>query len=250
MSAIRLTVLGGWGAWPPAGGACSGYLVEAAGFRCLVDPGYAVFPRLQAAMDPDELDAVVVTHRHPDHCADLNPLLRARALRDDPLPALAVYAPAGALDAVLALDRPGMLDAVLDLHEFEPGHGFDLGPLVVDTRLLPHFVPNAGLRMRHGTTALVYTGDAGPAKELVELARGSDLLLAEATFPRTVPADSRGALSSAVDAARAAREAGAGRLVLTHLSPDTDPAGYLAAAREVFDGPVDVSAAGVTFELG
>src|SRR5690349_16714347 len=100
---MRLTVLGGRGAWPDAGQACSGYLVEHEGFRLLIDPGYAIVPRLA----PEEIDAVFVSHGHPDHCADLNPLLRARALKDDPDPPIPVYTPPDALNAVLALDRPG-----------------------------------------------------------------------------------------------------------------------------------------------
>ena len=76
---MRLTVLGGCGAWPAAGQACSGYLVEQDGFRLLVDPGYAIVPRLLELIDAAEVDAVLVSHGHPDHCADLHPLLRAPA---------------------------------------------------------------------------------------------------------------------------------------------------------------------------
>jgi ribonuclease BN (tRNA processing enzyme) len=105
---VRLTVLGGCGAWPAAGQACGGYLVEHDGFRLLIDPGYATLPRLLQSIDADEVDAVLVSHGHPDHCADLNPLLRARTFRDDrpPAAALPAYAPPGALGPVLALDRP------------------------------------------------------------------------------------------------------------------------------------------------
>ena len=81
---MRLTVLGGCGGWPAAGLACSGYLVEHDGFRLLIDPGYAIVPRLLEVADAADVDAVLVSHGHPDHCADLNPLLRARAMRDEP----------------------------------------------------------------------------------------------------------------------------------------------------------------------
>ena len=88
---MRLTVLGGCGAWPAADQACSGYLVEHDGFRLLIDPGYAILPRLLQGIDADKVDAVLVSHGHPDHCADLNPLLRARTFRDDRPPAPAEH---------------------------------------------------------------------------------------------------------------------------------------------------------------
>jgi Beta-lactamase superfamily domain len=132
---MRLTVLGACGAWPGAGQACSGYLVEHDGFQLVVDIGYATVPRLLSWTAADRIDAVFVSHGHPDHCADLNPLLRARVLRES-LPApLPVYAPRGALDAVLALDRPGVLSDGYVLHEFAAGDRFDIGPFRADTRL-------------------------------------------------------------------------------------------------------------------
>ena len=160
---MRLTVLGSCGAWPDAGRACSGYLVEHDGFRLLVDVGYAVVPRLLERVTAGQVDAVVISHGHPDHCADLNPLLRARVLGDDPLPPLPVYALPGALDAVLALDRPGMLTAGYVLHELADGSGLDLGPFALRARLLPHWVPNAGVRLAAGGRVLAYTGDTARA---------------------------------------------------------------------------------------
>ena len=247
---MRMTVLGGCGAWPAAGQACSGYLIEADGFRLLVDPGYATLPRLLTHVDATEVDAVLVSHEHPDHCADLNPLLRARALRDDPAPPLPVHALPGALDAVLALDH-GMLTErrhTYDVHPFGDGDRLAIGPFTIDVRLLPHFVPNAGFRITSGSEVLAYTGDCGPHPGVVELARDAGLLVAEATFVDDV-GDSAGMLSSARDAAREATEAGAARLMLTHLWPGDDPNDAVAAAREHYAGPVDVAEADVVAEV-
>src|SRR3954471_16101044 len=117
LSQMRLSVLGACGAWPQAGEACSGYLVEHDGFRLLLDLGYATVPRLLRRISAEQVDAVFVSHGHPDHCADLNPLLRARALGGRSSLPLPIYAPTGALDAVLALDRPGMLDHSYVVHD-------------------------------------------------------------------------------------------------------------------------------------
>lgn len=247
---MRLVILGGCGAFPAAGQACSGYLLEADGFRLLVDPGYAVVPRLLELMDAADLHAVIVSHGHPDHCADLNPLLRARALRDSPAPPLPVYALPGDLDAVLALDRRGMLDAAIDLRRFTAGESLVIGPFSVRTAALPHFRPNAGMRLEADGAALVYTGDAGPSAALVGLADEADLLLAEASYPDALPADMVGALCSAADAGRQAAAANVVQLVLTHLIPPSHPDRSRRAAERSFTGPVGVAAPGLEYPLG
>jgi ribonuclease BN (tRNA processing enzyme) len=246
---VRLTVLGGCGAWPEAGQACSGYLVEYDGFRLLMDVGYATVPRLLLGVAAREVDAVFISHGHPDHCADLNPLLRARALSDDPPSPLAVYALAGALDAVLALDRPGMLVDAYVLNELTAGKDIDVGPFRLQSRLLPHWVPNVGVRLAAGGQVLAYTGDSGPSPGVAELAREADLLLAEATYIDEVPQDSQGYLSSARHAGRQAAHARARQLLLTHLWPGTDPAAARAAAADEYDGAVGVAAADLVVDI-
>jgi ribonuclease BN (tRNA processing enzyme) len=236
-------------AWPEADRACSGYLIEHDGFQLLVDPGYATLPRLLAVSTAERVDAVFVSHGHPDHCADLNPLLRARALGAGSPPVLPVHTLPGALAAVLALDRPGLLDDACRLHEFEAGAAFDLGPFRARTSLLPHWVPNAGVRLSAGGRVLTYTGDCGPSPALIDLARDADLLLAEATHLDPVPADSGAYQTSARLAGRQARQAGVKRLLLTHLWPGTDPAAMVAEAGQEYDGPVDVAVTGLVAEL-
>ncbi len=147
-------------------------------------------PRCRACseyVDAGQIDAVLVTHAHPDHCADLSPLLRARALRPDPPAPLPCYSLPGALDAVLALDariiartRPAAVN------EFSAGDRFPVGPFIVDTRALPHTLPNAGFRLSVDGSVLAYTGDNGPDPAVVEFADGADLFIAEATYVESV----------------------------------------------------------------
>jgi len=244
---MRLTVIGGSGGYPGHGRPCSGYLVEADGFAVLIDPGYGVATALSTG-DGLTFDAVLVSHAHPDHCADLNPILRARAWADVPLPPLPVYALPGALDAVLALDRPEVLAGSYVLRDLEPGADLSIGPFQVLTAPLPHPRPNLGFRITAGKRSLVYTGDCGPSDGLIQLADGADLLLAEASYAETVPPEVVGALSSAADIGREAAMAGVQRLVLTHLIPKTNEADAVAAAARHFAGPVVVARPGLVLE--
>ena len=246
---MRLTVLGGAGGYPPASGACSGYLVEHDGFRLLVDPGYAIVPRLIDILPPNAVDAVLVSHGHPDHVADLNPLLRARLMQDDDARRLPAYALPKALRRVLALDQIKALKGACEVHEFAAGEAFPIGPFAIESRLLPHSIPNAGLRISTGGTSITYTGDAGPTDDLVALATGTDLLLAEATYAEFVPSGNKGVLNSALIVGHQARWAGAARLMLTHLLPGTDPEASRAAAGRFFDDWIAVATPGAIVDL-
>ncbi|WP_037683760.1 MBL fold metallo-hydrolase [Streptomyces griseus] len=246
---MRLTVLGGCGAWPTAVQACSGYLVEYAGFRLLIDPGYATLPRLLDHHTVDAVDAVLISHGHPDHCADLNPLLRSRGLSDAPPAALPVYAPHGAVDAVLALDKPSMLAEAYRLHEFKPGDRFDIGPFTTDTWLLPHFVPNAGIRLTSPEAVLAYTGDTGPSPDIPRLAQGADLFLSEATYIHEVPTADAPYLLTARLAGQYASQADTARLMLTHLWPGTAQTAAREVAAAAFRGPLDIATPGLVTDL-
>jgi ribonuclease BN (tRNA processing enzyme) len=245
---MRLTVIGGTGGHPGGGRPCSGYLVEAERYTLLVDPGYGVATALTTGKWP-AFDAVLVSHAHPDHCADLNPILRARAWADPPLPPLPVYAQRGALDAVLALDRPELLAGSHAVNDLEPGGELNVGPFRVLTAPLPHPRPNLGFRISVQGRSLVYTGDCGPSPDLIRLADGADLLLAEASYARDVPPDVVGALSSAADVGREAVAAGVRRLVLTHLMPKTNEADAIAEAARYYAGPVEVARPGLVVEV-
>jgi ribonuclease BN (tRNA processing enzyme) len=245
---MRLTVVGGSGGHPGRGRPCSGYLVESEGFSLLIDPGYGVATALSVE-DAPTFDAVLVSHAHPDHCADLNPILRGRVWADDPLPPLPVYALPTALDAVIALDRPEVLHGSYAIAILEPAGEVTIGPFQVRTALLPHPRPNVGFRITVDGRSLVYTGDCGPSDQLVRLADRAELLLAEATYARALPPEIVGALSSAADVGREATTARVDRLVLTHLLPATDEADAIAAAAAYFHGPISIAQPGLTIEV-
>ncbi|UIJ35407.1 MBL fold metallo-hydrolase [Allobranchiibius sp. GilTou73] len=245
---MRLTILGGGGAYPTPERPCSGYLVEQDGFRLLVDPGHGTMSRLVEYVAPEDVDAALVTHGHADHCADLNPLLRARHLADDPPAALPIHAPSGALGPLLGLDGPMLVDD-WTLTDLVPGQEAVIGPFTVAPVELPHFVTNLAIRLSVGGRLLAYTGDAGASPQAVDLARGADVLLAEASFVDEVPEESADGLSSARDRGALAAGAGVGRLVLCHVWPGMSPNRLEHAARREFSGEIAVATPGLTIEV-
>lgn len=242
-------MLGGGGAYPAPERGCSGYLVEHAGFRLLLDPGYATLPALLEHAGAAAVDAVFVSHSHGDHCADLNPLLRIRHLDPDQPPPLPVFTLPGAVDSVLALDADMNLAHDADVHEFEPGAELTVGPFTLHTAGLSHFVDNTGVRVESDGVSLVYSGDGGADPALCGLAAQATVLLTEATFVEDVPPASQGSLASAALAGKHADRAGVGRLVLTHLWPGTETDAALRSARRSYAGPTDVATPGLVIDL-
>jgi ribonuclease BN (tRNA processing enzyme) len=225
-----VTVLGSCGAYPEPGRASSGFLVQWNGFRLVLDLGYATFPRLLA--HGADIDAVAVTHEHPDHCVDLHALFRMRFYGPQPPSRLPLYCPPGVLDRLSGLEPDVPLDAVFDIHELPGSH--QVGPFRLTGIPLPHHVPNAGIRLEADDAVLAYTGDCGPDPRLADLGRNADLFVVEATDrPGRSPH-----LMTADDAGRWAARAGARRLMLTHFWPGNDRARAVAAARAHFAGEV------------
>ena len=172
-------MLGGCGAFPEPGRACSGFAVDWDGYRLVLDLGYATLPRLLAHWPDGVLDAVAVTHEHPDHCIDLHGLFRMRLYGAPARPRLPLYCPPGVLGRLAGLEPDVDLTAVFDPYPL-PGT-YRAGPFELTGVPLPHFVPNTGIRVQAGETALAYSGDTGPDPVLAELGRDADLFIIEAT---------------------------------------------------------------------
>ncbi|TDE11471.1 MBL fold metallo-hydrolase [Jiangella asiatica] len=232
----QVTVLGSCGAYPEPGRACSGFLVEWDGFRLVLDLGYAALPRLLARCPDGAVDAVVISHEHPDHCIDLHGLFRMRLYGGVDRSPLPLYCTPGVLARLGGLEPDADLHAVFDVHELPGSHR--VGPFELSGALLPHYVPNVGIRLQTDQVALAYTGDTGPDPLLAELGREVDLYIVEATDREGERQQIHRNLLSSEEAGHWATEAGARKLMLTHFWPGNDREAAAIAARSTFDGDV------------
>jgi ribonuclease BN (tRNA processing enzyme) len=250
----QLTVLGGCGAWPEPARACSGFLLEHAGARIAIDLGYGTAPRLFAALDSpvaDGLDAVIISHHHPDHMVDLHALLRARWFGRRGASAIPLYAPDGVVTSLIELedgDRTAV-SKVFDWHPI-PAPEQTAGPFRLDSVLLPHYVPNAGIRLTAPGLTVAYTGDTGPAPAVADLGRASDLFIVDATSRPGRAESAASALNlTAAAAGQAAAAAAATRLMLTHFWPGNDRKASKADAARAFGGEILLAEEGTVVSL-
>lgn len=255
---MRLTVLGCSGSVPGPDSPATGYLVQADGFALGLDLGNGTLGMLQRHLDPFALGGIALSHLHPDHCADLTALLvylRYHPERPPGWRQLPVHGPsetAGRLAAASASSaaeqaRIDMSD-VFEIRPLRP-ETVHIGPFELGCAPVAHPCEAYALRVRHGGTTLVYTGDSGPCDELARLATGADVLLAEATWTDH-PSRPKDLHLSGLQAGALASAAGVGRLLLTHVAPWTEAAAVLAEARSAFDGPVELVAAGAGYDVG
>jgi ribonuclease BN (tRNA processing enzyme) len=252
---VRLTVLGKSPSWSDAGGACSGYLVEEAGTVLLLDCGPGVFAKLRRFHDYARVDAVVVSHLHGDHILDLVPYAYALSLSPRSGRRGAVrqrlIAPPGARDSfrrvVGTWGSEDLLERSFALEEYGAASEVAVGSLSLSFREVPHYIQTFAVSVAGASGRIVFGADCGPNEALVELARGADVLVAEATLPAPDPTEqSRGHLT-AREAGEHGRAAGVGRLVLTHWS---DELGALRTREEGAAGfrrPVELAREGAVY---
>ena len=262
---MRVTVVGCAGSFPGRAAAASSYLVQAEDrggrtWNLVLDLGSGAFGPLQGYVEPDEIDAVGLSHLHPDHMADICGLYVYLKYSPEPLRRrqVPVHGPFGTvqrLGEAYGLEPGESLADHLAVHAWQPGRAVHVGPMQVLPVAVEHPVPAYGVRVTgpsdddpEQTVTLAYTGDTDACPGLDELARGADVLLAEASFVegRDVV---RGIHLTGRRAGEAAERGRCGRLVVTHVPEWNEPDDAVAEARAMFSGPVLAAYPGMMLAL-
>lgn len=239
-------MVGSSGTFPEPGNPASGYVIEHGSTRVWCDAGPGTFMSLP--MDPTLIDAVVVSHAHPDHCSDLTAAYHAWTFGPEPREPVPLMAPESVWERFTAF-----IAKEPECFDFTPvsgGAGATVGDLKVSFVDTEHPVPTVGSRWEapNGKT-LFFTGDTGPGGEWRGLAESVGVMLSEASYQGAGEDKPYPHHLTASEAGSIAREVGAKRLVLTHIPPYLDKAVSVAEAETTFDRPVQLAVAGASFEV-
>jgi ribonuclease BN (tRNA processing enzyme) len=250
---VKVTVLGCSGSVPGPDSPASGYLIEAEGYRLVLDLGHGAFGALQRYVRPNEVDSVVVSHLHADHCIDLTAYIVALRYGGEgyrcsgPDGRIPIVGVPGTRDRLEAAYDP--MARKLSMHEiftFATPSAGELGPFTMSYAPMNHPTPTNAVRIGYQDRALVYSADTGESPELVALAEGADVLLCEASVgPDEVLVPNLHMTGRM--AGEHAEKAGVERLIVTHVPPWNSPQAAADEAGAAFNGLIEIARPGAEY---
>ena len=265
---MKLTIVGATGSMSGPDGAASCYLIQATGFdpdlqedrvwSLVLDIGPGAFGQLWRYMDPRNVDAILVSHGHPDHLADIMSLeVFLKWHPEGTAPRKRVIGPEDIPHRIAQIEGYRDDAGVSTFYHFDTakeGRKFQVGPFLIYTFPGYHTVESYGFRVEGPsdvhpgeTVSIAYTGDTDLCAPMFQMAHGVDLLLSECGF--TNETQVRGIHLSGTRAGLLARESGVKQMVLTHIQPWTDPEIPQAEAAEILGYVPEVAVPGATWEV-
>lgn len=236
---MKLSIIGFWGGYPKKNGASSGYLLEHNGFQLLIDCGSGVLAKMQNILQPEELDAVIISHYHPDHIADIGVLQHARLIQGflgKEMANLPVYGHTFNSHEFSKLTYKKITKGI----GYDPNSVLSIGPFQVSFLKTNHPVPCYAMRFEADGKALVYTADSSFKEEFIEFSKAADLLLCECNFYGNQNGGSAGHMNS-FETGQLANKAGVKQLILTHLPHYRNINELVTEAASEFSGTIKLA---------
>ncbi|MBY7143060.1 MBL fold metallo-hydrolase [Virgibacillus sp. NKC19-3] len=238
---MKLTVIGCWGGYPAPNGATSAYLIEKDNFALLVDAGSAALSKLQTYKQVSDIDAVLLSHYHHDHVADIGVLQYAKRVQSYTLGNKEILPIYGHTD-----DKQGFAKLTDDYTKgmvYDPNTSLELGPFSITFLHTDHPVACYGMRITDGKSTLVYTADTSFKEEWIDFAKGADLLITDCNFYAEQDGSQAGHMTSR-EGGMIAERASAGELMLSHLPQYGERSQLVGEAKQNFKGVVHLAEEG------
>ncbi|UOQ46701.1 MBL fold metallo-hydrolase [Gracilibacillus caseinilyticus] len=239
---MNIIPLGIWGGYPKANSATSSFLIEEGGFRLLFDCGSGVLSSLQNHIHIQQLDAVIVTHYHHDHIADIGALQYAKLIQNqlaDEKKTLPIYAH-NREDSFQTLTFKDHTKAV-DITQTN-----QIGPFAIQTIKTNHPVYCLAVRIEANGKSVVLTADTGWEPALIDFSEKADLLISEANLYMQYEGQIPGHMTGR-QAGLLAKEADVEQLLLTHLPHFGEAEDLVKEAQRHFSKNVSLAQPGKSY---
>lgn len=244
---VKLTIVGFWGGYPKVNEASTGYVLEHEGFQLLIDCGSGVLAKMQNFIQPEELDAVIISHYHADHIADIGVLQHARLIQGflgKTVPELPIYGHQEDEQEFSKLTHKNITEGIV----YDPQKTLNVGPFEVQFLRTNHPVPCFAMRISAGGKTLVYTADTSFKEEFIPFSKDADLLLAECNFYSNQDGKNAGHMNS-TDVGKLATLANVKQVILTHLPHYGELTQLVNEASQEFNGSISLAEYGKIVEI-
>lgn len=242
---MKVTVIGHWGGYPAKGEATSGYLFQHDGFNLLVDCGSGVISNIQRFIEVEDIHAVVLSHYHYDHMADIGPLQYARLIKTK------LHMTEGTIPIYGHAKDPAFDSLTMKTYTkgiaYKEEEELQVGPFTIHFLKTQHPVECYAIKVVAGGKSVVYSGDTSYFKELSTFVAQADLLMCESNLYGGMDGQSAGHMTS-IDCGKVAREGKVKQLLLTHLPHFGELPQLVKEASELFKGQIDIATMGWTWE--
>ncbi|MCA1030937.1 MBL fold metallo-hydrolase [Bacillus timonensis] len=243
---MKLTVVGYWGGYPGVNEATSGYLLRHEGFNLLIDCGSGVLGQLQNYIKLEELSAVILSHYHHDHVADIGPLQYARLVGKflgKTGVELPIYAHTSDSEGFTSLSYKGVTKGIA----YQPSLPIHIGPFEISFLKTQHPAVCYAMRITTIKGTIVFTADSSYIEDFVAFSENADLLLCECNLYAGQDGSNMGHMNSH-DAATIASKANVKELILTHLPHFGDHQQLVKEASTIYNGKIDLAKSGLIRE--
>ena len=249
---MKLTILGASAAYQGPNNPCSGYLLQERNKNILIDCGSGILGNLQSHLDLRSVSDIIITHMHPDHFLDLIPYRYALKYGYNNLnTTLKLHLPPGGaeiLDHVVSpfAESKTFFSEVFTISEFDTDKPSPLGHFTVEFMAVRHYIPAYALSIT-ASSKLAYSSDTGLCSELTQVAKNADMFLC--TVGRRLGKEATNLWGHLLpeEAGAIAKNAGAKRLMITHLWPTCDKALCLDKASNTFGAQAEMALVNHTY---